>query len=152
MQYSATAYEAVLRNNPDLVGPPLEQPRRGHAPTEHEEQTAVILWARANESRLPALRTLFAIPNGGRRDPATARMLAAEGVRAGVPDLCLPVMRGGFGALWIEMKRRDFSNRLSSEQASFVGALRAAGHHVVVAYGAPEAIAAILAYLEESPR
>lgn len=147
MNLTVSAYEALLRSNPDLHAPDLPRPRRGLAPTEHEEQAAVIAWARQNEARLPDLALLFAVPNGGHRDKATARLLAAEGVRAGVPDLCMPVMRHGCGALWIELKRRDFSNHLSAEQASFVAALRRAGHRVVVAYGAPAAIEALLAYL-----
>lgn len=149
MNLTATAYEAILRSNPDLRGPSLPKPPRGAAPTEHEEQAAVIAWARENEALLPALRLLYAIPNGGKRDARTAKMLEAEGVRAGVPDLCLPMQRNGHGALYIEMKRRDYSNRLSGQQNAYVRLLRAAGNLVVVCYGAPEAIRTLLVYLED---
>lgn len=52
-----------------------------------------------------------AIPNGGTRgDDDTSRKirggnLKAEGVRAGVADTFLPVARGGYHGLYIEMKK-----------------------------------------------
>lgn len=47
---------------------------------------------------------LFAIPNGGHRRVETAAIMKAEGTMAGVPDLFLAFMRGGYGGLFIEMK------------------------------------------------
>src|SRR5262245_64718583 len=55
---------------------------------------------------IPA-RLCFAIPNGGARDVITAGRLKAEGVRAGVPDVCLPVARAGYHGLFLEVKRPD---------------------------------------------
>lgn len=149
MNLTATAYETLLRTNPDLAGPPLPKPRRGQAPTEHEEQSAVIRWAAATTGVRPELRLLFAIPNGGMRDKRTAAMLAAEGVRAGVPDLFLPVARQGAFGLWLELKRADRSNHPTPEQCAWVSALRAEGYRAVVCYGAAEAIAALTDYLGE---
>lgn len=40
MNLTVAAYEALLRANPDLHAPDLPRPRRGLAPTEHEEQAA----------------------------------------------------------------------------------------------------------------
>ena len=72
---------------------------------EHKIQCSVIEWAGYARGRWPELGRLFAIPNGGFRDIVSARKLKDEGVRAGVPDLCLPAARGGYFGLWIEMKR-----------------------------------------------
>lgn len=47
---------------------------------------------------------IFAIPNGGARDIRVAQKLKAEGVLAGVPDLCIPISRNGYNGLYIEMK------------------------------------------------
>jgi hypothetical protein len=47
---------------------------------------------------------LLAIPNGGHRDVRTAAKLKAEGVKAGVSDLLLPLRRDGFFGLWLELK------------------------------------------------
>lgn len=55
---------------------------------------------------VPELLDMFAIPNGGLRDKITASNLKREGVKPGVPDILLPVARGGFHGLFIEMKRR----------------------------------------------
>jgi len=71
---------------------------------EHDEQVTVISWADSNVSKYPQLRWLHAIPNGGHRSKAQAGKLKAEGVKSGVADLCLPVARRGYNALYIEMK------------------------------------------------
>ena len=38
---------------------------------------------------------LYAVPNGGYRNAREAARFKAEGVRSGVPDLCLAVSNGG---------------------------------------------------------
>lgn len=74
-------------------------------PSEHDEQVALFEWAALHEWHEPRLELLYAIPNGGARHPAVAAKLKAEGVKAGVPDTCLPVAAGGFHGLYIELKR-----------------------------------------------
>lgn len=118
--------------------------RRPARDEEHREQVAVVAWARYAAARVPCLGLLFAIPNGGRRDKATAGRLKAEGVRAGMPDLCLPVPRGGACALWIEMKTE--TGRLSEAQRETADALRAEGARVEVCRSAAEAIGVLEAY------
>lgn len=39
-----------------------------------------------------------------KRDKATAVALKRQGVKAGVPDICLPVARNGYHGLHIELK------------------------------------------------
>lgn len=116
-------------------------------PTEHEEQVALFQWAEANEGAMPELALLFAVPNGGYRPMATAAMLREEGVKAGVPDVVLPVARGRFHSLWLELKRSNRSNHATPAQQEWIERLRSYGHMVVVAYGAQEAIDAITTYL-----
>lgn len=160
----------ILRDNPDLRaangGQALaivrgESPGDGERlavggqPTEEQEQAAVIAWARASEGRWPELELLAAIPNGGKRDAVTGAMLKKSGVSAGIPDMILCCQRRGpdgrkYGALFVEMKRRDHSNNLSHAQARWVKRLREQGYLVVVAFGADEAIAAIERYLSLS--
>ena len=79
---------------------------------------------------------------------ATAARLKAEGVKSGVPDLHLAAMRGGYGGLYVEMKKADHSNDESPAQQAMRARLEAAGYRVCVCYGAVEAIEAIERYLE----
>ena len=116
-------------------------------PREDEEQAAVIAWAKRNERCCPALRMLFHVPNGGHRGKATAARLVAQGVKPGVPDLCLPVPRGNHHGLWIEMKRLK-SSGLTTEQKRWLEQLNAHGYRAVMCRGAGAAIAEIKAYLE----
>ena len=115
------------------------------APTEHEEQCALFAWAAANEAAHPELCCMFAIPNGGHRHPAVAAQLKAEGVRAGVPDICLPIARGRFHSLWIEMKRKP--NTTTDAQRQWLDTLHQQGHCAVVCWSAAEAQQTIMAYL-----
>jgi len=116
--------------------------------TEAAEQCAVVEWAHAMQTRLPGLELLFHIPNGEERSKAAGARLKAQGVQAGVPDLFLPVARGGHHGLWIELKRADHSNGPSPAQVAWIARLRDEGYMVVLCYGADEAMCAITHYLE----
>jgi len=54
---------------------------------------------------IPELKLAFAIPNGGHRHISVAIGLKNEGVKAGVPDIFIPVARNGYHGIFIEMKR-----------------------------------------------
>jgi hypothetical protein len=115
-------------------------------PTEHQEQRAVIAWARVMRARWPELDLLYAIPNGARTAWSVAKRLRAEGMVRGVPDLCLPVPKGGYHALYVEMKRTK-GGRLSEEQRRWADLLRVHGNLVVMAKGAERATELLTAYL-----
>ena len=115
-------------------------------PTEHQEQVAVIQWARASEARDPRLELLHAIPNGGNRAIHVAKRLKDEGVKAGVPDLCLPVKSGKFSGLYLELKAQK-GRKPTKEQAAMLSRLRDEGYWAGVCYGAEEAILTLKAYL-----
>lgn len=112
---------------------------------EHYEQTAVIEWKNWNLKKYPELSCLFAIPNGGKRHAITALKLKQEGVMAGVPDLCLPVARGGYNALFIEMKVKP--NKPTTSQLEWHKRLKNYRNKVEVCYSADEAISVIKQYL-----
>lgn len=76
------------------------------AGTEHAHQAALFCWAGAMaRTKWPELKWMYAIPNGGERNAATAARLKAEGVKSGVSDVCLPFSRRDFHGLYIEMKK-----------------------------------------------
>lgn len=117
-------------------------------PTESQEQTTLFQWAALMEGRWPELRLLYAIPNGGSRHPVEARHLKEQGVKPGVPDVCLPCSRGNWHGLYIEMKRRK-GGRVSVEQKKMILALRAQGYKAEVCRGWEEAKNTICEYLRE---
>lgn len=112
---------------------------------EHEEQVRVFTWARWAEATRPELALLFAVPNGGRRDKVTAGRLKAEGVKAGVLDIWLPVARGRYHGLVIELKTR--TGRLTPEQKVWLEALTAQGWKALMCRGAAETVEVIEWYL-----
>ena len=118
-------------------------------PTENQEQAALFEWAEAASGKYPELRLLHAIPNGGLRDARTAVTLQRTGVKPGVPDICLPVPRGGYGALYIELKRVK-GGVMSANQRIWLNLLNANGNRAVVCRGWLEARDTILNYLEEN--
>jgi len=128
--------------------------------SEHKDQVDLFVWAGFNAGKYPELKMLFAIPNGGKRDAITGAMLKSEGVRRGVPDICLAVARGKYHGLFIELKRADLKPSakaamqdfrkmgLSVYQSEWLDALRAEGYAAGVCYGYEEARDAILDYLK----
>lgn len=100
--------------------------------SEHSHQVALFKWAAMAESVYPYLSCLYAIPNGGKRNAITGAMLKSEGVKSGVPDICLPVGRGGFLGMYIEMKRVD--RETSKNQKEWLNKLVEYGHKCVVCY------------------
>lgn len=111
-------------------------------PTEAEEQIAVVQYCDAR--KLP----VFHIPNGGERRAAVANHLKAQGVKAGVPDLFVPIASSGYHGLFIEMKRRS-QWRMSDAQTRWIQELRKRGYAAFVCPGAKNAITCIKTYLGE---
>ena len=116
-------------------------------PSEDEEQILVMNWAELAKGKWPELELLFHIPNGGKRGKREAARFRDMGVKAGVPDLCLPVPRGNYAGLYIEMKRRK-GGVVSPEQKKWIASLRGRGYVAEVARGGAEAVAIIEGYLE----
>ena len=114
-------------------------------PSEDQEQEALFEWATAASAAYPVLRLLFHVPNGGRRDAATGRALKRRGVKAGVPDLFLPVATSQYHGLFIELKVVD--NKPTENQRRWIGELKAQGYCVAVCYGWCEARETIENYL-----
>ena len=106
--------------------------------TEHQIQCAVVDFC--------ALKgiPIFAIPNGGDRHVAVAVKLKKEGVKSGVPDLFIRLIRAGFGGMFLELKRKD--GKVSDVQKFWLNQLEEEGYRVKVAFSIDEAIKAIEEY------
>lgn len=115
--------------------------------TESGAQEMLFTWAMWQQEGRPELKLLYHVPNGGKRDAKTGRALKRQGVKAGVPDLCLPVARGGYHSLYIELKVGK--NTTSPKQKEWIAALRQQGNYVSVCYGWEEAKETIENYLDE---
>ena len=98
--------------------------------SEHDLQVAVVNCAMAYASTYPEILLLHAIPNGDWRGPRVAAKLKAEGVKPGVADLFLPVKRGEFSGLYIELKRAGGTP--SPEQWAFLESVTMQGFFAVV--------------------
>ena len=112
---------------------------------EHNHQCALIQWAALNLKKYPELAALYAVPNAGKRSLRMGARMKAEGLRAGVPDLCLPVHRNGYGALYIELKVKG--GKVSELQEIWISRLRYWGNRVEVCYGWDEARDVLVDYL-----
>lgn len=107
--------------------------------SEAQEQEVIIQWADLNG--LP----LFHIPNGGKRNVAEAAHLKRQGVRAGVPDLFLPIPKGAYHGLFIELKTGK--NKATEKQIEWLKRLNNNGYLSRICYGADAAIELIKLYL-----
>ena len=92
---------------------------------------------------------IFAIPNGGRRNPKEAYFLKLEGCSAGVPDLCVPIPKGKYHGLFIELKVGK--NKASENQKAWINYLNSVGYLAVVCYGCDKSIELIERYIKLEP-
>lgn len=112
-------------------------------PLETEEQQALFTWAKYQEGKYPELSLMYHISNEGKRNPRRAK---AEGIKAGVPDICLPVPRNGNHGAYIEMKRTK-GGTLSAAQNEWLANLSDQGYAVACCRGWEEAAQFIMGYL-----
>lgn len=115
--------------------------------TEAQHQAYVFKWTAQPSIRgkWPCLKLLHHIPNGGNRDVVEARHLKQQGVKKGVPDLHLPVARGAYHSLYIEMKAE--TGRTSPEQEWWIRELMQEGNFCEVCHGWESAVRVLERYL-----
>lgn len=109
-----------------------------------EDWESKSLWQRAQLN--PVTREhLYHIPNGGKRNKNEAARMKGMGVRAGVHDYHLPVRRGAYIGLWVELKVGK--NKATEGQKEWKEKMIKQGHAAYIAYGWEEAWAVIDWYL-----
>lgn len=116
--------------------------------SEAMEQCELIKWVDScvKTNIHPELAMLYAVPNGGRRDKAEAAHLKMQGVKAGVPDLCLAVPKGKYHGLYIEMKVHP--NKTTAVQEIWLKNLSFYGYAVKVCYSCVAAKITLEHYLK----
>jgi len=112
--------------------------------SEHDTQRSVVQWCALARTRYPMLAWLYAIPNAGKRSLGAYAHMRAEGLRPGIPDLCVPAPVGAFGAGYIEHKAKD--NKPSDAQMSAMRALAHMGNAVTVSYSFEKSRQWLVAY------
>ena len=113
---------------------------------ESEEQQSLFQWAKLSQSEHPELSLMHSIPNGGKRNIREAARLKKEGALAGVSDIFLPVPRGNYHGLYIELKVKG--GKISDNQKWWLSETTKQGYLSVVCFGWVEASEVIREYLE----
>lgn len=133
---------------PDLFG--NRQPRKANAcPLEEAEQILLFQWRDIAVKTIPELRWLHSSLNGVPLSPGLASKMRRMGMTRGVVDVFLPIVRGGYAGLYIEMKRRNgVESDLSASQKEFIVFAREQGYRAEWCKGWIPARDLILEYLE----
>lgn len=128
--------------------------------SEDGEQAALFCWSALSVGKYPQLKWLYSVPNGGSRHIVEAMKMVGTGLRAGVPDICLPFSapmapfesdlwyNGCYIELKIEKRRKEKNGGLADEQIEWLSYLQGAGYYCRLAYGWEEARDILIAYLE----
>ena len=122
--------------------------KRGHKmiksliPTEHQEQSLVVKYCTLK--KIP----IFHIPNGSYKSVTARTKSKQEGLKAGVPDLMIPVANKNHHGLFIEMKRVK-NSKVSVHQKQWIELLNKQGYKAIVCYGNNEAIQEIENYIKD---
>lgn len=114
---------------------------------EDGHQYAVLLWSQqaSIRARWPELSRLYHIENERQCTPQQAARRKRMGVKSGVPDLCLPVARGRYHGLYIELKTPK--GKATPDQEWWVEKLNGDGYFAEVCHGWESAVRVLEWYL-----
>lgn len=121
--------------------------RQGRPLSETQHQIAVMKWTQQPEIRQkwPELKLLYHIPNERSCTERQGAILKKAGLKRGIPDLHLPVARGQYNSLYIEMKRPG--EKETTDQRWWIEQLNAHGNFAEVCHGYESAIRVIEWYM-----
>lgn len=115
--------------------------------TEHDLQKHLVKRFKLLSGQWRELQLIHAIPNGGGRSKAEAGRLKAEGVKSGVSDLFLPVARGRYHGLYIELKKAGGTP--TSDQKWWAIRMHEEGYRCVICNDPETVMSVITAYLSK---
>lgn len=115
--------------------------------SEAKHQSYVLKWSQQPyiRKKWPELSLLYHIKNETQEGAARVAVDKSMGVKKGVPDLCLPVARGNYHGLYIEMKTDK--GRTTSEQNWWIEHLSQQGNFAEVCHGWESAVRVLEWYL-----
>lgn len=128
----------------------VEPAKLARSGSEHAIQVALFAALAELSHTVPEAKWIFAVPNGFYGSASQKGKMKAEGLRAGVWDICVPFPRKGklghfYTGLWVELKVGK--NTLSDQQKDFGYAMFMAGWDTAVFYNWESAFERIKGYL-----
>lgn len=126
--------------------------------SEHSHQVALFAWCAYNVGKYPELEWYHAIKNEEKSGSVILGGKAkAAGIKTGVSDTFLPVKRGEFSGLYIELKKPSVKpvkatskGGVSDDQRKFGAFVQSQGFGFAVCYGWEEARDMLIKYLQYS--
>ena len=115
-------------------------------PSEYWHQCQIFDWRDCNIARYPELKWLSGSINGVKLPVGLAVKCKRAGLARGAPDIELPVCKGGYNGLAIELKREK-GGQLKQAQKHWLEMLKAQGRYDCVCHGYRAAIEIIEKYI-----
>lgn len=128
----------------------IKKPKTVKTPKESDEQTVLFKYLWGAKRLSLAYSTQNGVKIGGARKFGIITQMKKTGLKKGIPDVCIPYARGGFHALYIEMKRQK-GGIISDDQQQIAECLRAEGNKVVFCKGFDDAKKAVDDYFSKQP-
>lgn len=94
----------------------------------------------------PRLSSCYHIPNENKASIPRRITLARAGLLKGIPDICVPIPVGKYGALYIELKIKP--NKPTREQRKVIEHLNTLGNYACICWSGSEAIQTLERYLD----
>jgi hypothetical protein len=121
---------------------------------ERDDQAVLVAWLRdvaalrwANEC-IPGEGFPFVISHSaGKRKGKAITAAKKQGLRSGIPDIFIPISRGEFAGLWIELKRGTGRTTVSAAQKAWLAWLNLHGFCARICHGAEAAQQEVINYM-----
>lgn len=113
---------------------------------EHQAQVAFFQRLQWAAQWHPELLAAYAVPNAGQRSEREGARMLEEGLKPGQPDVCLPIPRKGYGALYLELKVGK--NKPSPEQEARMALLESVGNLCLCVWGWEAMWEAVVDYMD----
>jgi hypothetical protein len=115
-------------------------------PSEHDIQASIFEWSLWMAGKYPELQMLNGSLNGVRLTIGQAVKAKRAGMKKGFPDIFLPIPRGKYHGLFIELKKPG--SYPTPEQKLWVKALRGQNYFADILVGGSFTESVIVRYLE----